>query len=402
MRRRREVQRSSRRTFSRYFGIAVLVLTVLASGAGYYLGSQTSTPRTKAAKGAPVATQETWLMIGTKVGDSSLDADWLSVLSYDRKAKRGFMMYLPRTTYVEIPGHGLETLNKALSLGHEPLIESSTANLLGIAFDHYVTVSDQSLQAFFERVGTLTVDVPQRLTTTGPDARSREVFAEGKQPMNGQRVAQYLTFQSPNGDEISRATRHASVWQTFFDHYRGHRRELTDLIKGSKDLFVPDPGADVPTGLFAALSEVEQSSFSFETLPVEATGVSAGTQLYSPDHEAIETTVKTYLAGSRPLGSSKSGRRIEILNGNGQPGLGAEVSQLLIPKGFRVILDQNAKSFDYDATQIVVYSSSKTAMAVAQEVRSALGVGEIIVSKQQQSVVDVTVVVGKDYLKKKG
>ena len=400
--RRKELRRESRKRRSRYIFIFTAIISIVSGAVGYF-GGKSEPPRSTGGSGAEkTSVQETWLLVGTDAADTSGDAAWVSLLSVNRKTSEGFMMYIPRTTYAEIPGHGLETLNKSLSLGKEPLLVATTANMLGIAFDHHLELSDQSIQALFEKVGTLSVDVPQRLTKTGPDSRSREVFAEGKQPMDGARVAEYLSFQSENGDEISRATRHASVWQAFFDRYRGHGAQISSLMRSSADLFVTDATAAQTAKFFERLASVSAAAMSFETLPVEATGVNSGTQLYKANRESIEEIVKTKLAGSRPSGAGKAGRRIEILNGNGQPGVGEEVSNLLIPKGFRVILDQNAKSFDYETTQIVVYSSSKATLAIAQEVRATLGVGEIIISKQQQSVVDVTVVVGMDYLKKKG
>ncbi len=78
------------------------------------------------------------------------------------------------------------------------------------------------------------------------------------------------------------------------------------------------------------------------------------------------------------------------------------MSAQLIAKGFRVILDQNANRFDYATTQIVVYSDEKAALATGNEIKGILGVGEVIISRQSQSVVDVTIVVGKDYLDTRG
>ncbi|MEO7803868.1 MAG: LCP family protein [Actinomycetota bacterium] len=381
----------------------ILLATVLAGGlafgAGFIELPGISGPGKKDVstnKGEVV--QQTWLMVGTVESDTSGDADWLYVASHDRKKKTSFMMYVPRTTFVEIPGFGLETLDKALSLGHEPLLITAAANLLGAGFDHFIKISDQGMQALFDKFGGVTVDVGERLTEVGVDGKSRVIFSEGPQPMNGKRSAEFISFKAKDGEEISRGARHARLWEAVLTHFRSDS-EITfgDLMKNSADLYTTDATpADVERFFDQLASATEPVQ---EILPVKATGVDAGVQLYSPEREDIEKMVARYLSGSKPPGGGRLGRKVQILNGNGEPGIGEDVGKRLVSKGFRVVLDSNAKRFDYDVTQIVVYSDSKRSLAVAEEIRAALGVGEILVSRNKQSVVDVTIVVGKDYLR---
>jgi LytR cell envelope-related transcriptional attenuator len=71
----------------------------------------------------------------------------------------------------------------------------------------------------------------------------------------------------------------------------------------------------------------------------------------------------------------------------------------LVGQGFRVILSGNASRFTYKRTHIVTYESSDEARAIAEEARELLGVGVVRVSAQEQGIVDLTVVVGKDFLR---
>ncbi len=101
--------------------------------------------------------------------------------------------------------------------------------------------------------------------------------------------------------------------------------------------------------------------------------------------------------GSKPsLGEEV---RVQILNGNGVPGIGEEVAEKLSQENFRVLLSGNARSLDYKTTLIVTYDSSEEGLAMAERARSLLGVGEVQVSAQGQGIVDLTIVVGKDFLR---
>ena len=60
-----------------------------------------------------------------------------------------------------------------------------------------------------------------------------------------------------------------------------------------------------------------------------------------------------------------------------------------------VTLTGNAASFDFAQTQIVFYDRNE--QPVAERVQKLLGVGRLVLSRVPIDVVDVTVVVGKDF-----
>ena len=90
----------------------------------------------------------------------------------------------------------------------------------------------------------------------------------------------------------------------------------------------------------ASLAGVEASDDRLlRSLPVTPLEV-PGNRLYvtQPEEtqELIELAVGTTLAASDDV-------RVQILNGNGVPGIGQEVAELLVGKGYRVILSGNAQ-----------------------------------------------------------
>jgi hypothetical protein len=123
-----------------------------------------------------------------------------------------------------------------------------------------------------------------------------------------------------------------------------------------------------------------------EQLP---TRVSAGGQ-EEPDDGRIGPVLTTVLgAPSRPVVP------VTVLNGSGAPGVGEAVARRIVPDGYRVVVSENASTFDNEETLIVVATESER--QVAEHVRDLLGVGQVVVSGPPSGISEVTIVVGKDF-----
>ena len=84
-----------------------------------------------------------------------------------------------------------------------------------------------------------------------------------------------------------------------------------------------------------------------------------------------------------------------VQNGSGEPGVGEAVAASIIPAGFRVVLSQNAQSFDVATTNI--FANGVDHEADANRAKAALRVGRVRVSQVPSGVGDITIVVGKDF-----
>jgi anionic cell wall polymer biosynthesis LytR-Cps2A-Psr (LCP) family protein len=376
--------------------LTTAVLGIAMVAAAVVQGMRDGTPGAGDGADGPARSQETWLVVSTVEADPSGRADWITVMSRDPRAGRSLILYVPRSTLAELPGHGMDTLAAAQTLGREPLLSAAVSNLLGVRFDHVLRISDQAQQALFEELGPVTIDVERPLDRPRPDGTPEVVFAPGTQKLSGARAAEWLAYSDAAGDELSRSVRHAAFWSALLGRYAGDAAAFGAAMGEAGELVSTDATAAELERFFGQLAAAEGDSLLFETLPVAATGVDTGTELYAIDRESADDLVERYLAGSRPPASGE-GRRVQILNGNGVPGIGQSVADRLVPEGFRIVLNQNAKRFDYDETQIVVYADSAQARALGAEVRVALGVGRVVVSRQSQGLVDVTVVVGRDF-----
>jgi len=86
--------------------------------------------------------------------------------------------------------------------------------------------------------------------------------------------------------------------------------------------------------------------------------------------------------------------RVVVLNGSGAPGIAGKVAEKLIQNGYKVVESKNADNFDYQVTQIINFRADSQAV---NKIRILLGTGVITRKKPLQNLVDIAVIVGKDY-----
>jgi hypothetical protein len=252
-------------------------------------------------------------------------------------------LVVPGRVDVTIPGQGDGTMGDAAALpGREAA--TAAANLLGIWIPHHVTLEADELEAVVDRAGGVEV---------GGEVRSG---------------AEALDALSSSGEPDEAA------WESTLEAL------LRDVAWEPIDL----PSADSPSVVAGLLNGA--SGASVEVLPAEE--VPGGILRAEP---ATIRAVITAAFGVPDLEVLP----VVVLNGSGVPGIGERAAERLIPGGFRVVVSENASSFDHDTTLIVV--SSEEHRALGERVRDLLGVGEVQVAGPASGLADVTIVVGKDF-----
>jgi hypothetical protein len=226
------------------------------------------------------------------------------------------------------------------------------------------------------------------------------VFQPGRQHFDGKKAVRFLQYQGQDEDELSRFSREQLFWEALFLRFEGtFATGLARTVTGfGADLITDAPPGDVGAFL-AAFAGAGADARTYRSLPVETVSSGGGEDAFRMDISDYEADLARLLAPSKPPGATAQPVRVQILNGNGQPEIGLQVAALLVPDGFRVADTGNAARFDFRRTRILVYRTEF--LAAARRIRALLHVGSIEISRTQQSIVDVTVVVGKDFVSRK-
>jgi hypothetical protein len=251
---------------------------------------------------------------------------------------------VPSDVRITIPGQGDGTVAKAAELAG-PQAAMSMSNLFGAWIPHYAAIRQGKLAKIIDRAGGLEIG--------GSSLTGAEVLA------------------SLAAVDRSRS----AVWQETVQALlaSGVTWESIDL-----------PKADSPTTMARFLNAA--SGAQVQVLPTEE--VADGVRRAAP--EALQEV----LASAFGFPFDREVHRAIVLNGSGVPGVGESVAGKLIPGGVRIVVSENASSFDHDTTLIVVSEEDRS---IGEAVRDLLGVGDVQVSGPASGLADVTIVIGKDF-----
>lgn len=289
----------------------------------------------------------------------------------------GTLLMIPPGTMTEVVSLGLEPVSRSLELGGPGRLESTVENLLGAVVGETVVVDDTALTALLQPVGPLTVTVPERVEEVEPSGRVRVLYEAGSVTVAPGDVPAFLVAKG-RSNELSRLARH----QAFFEAWLAAVRDR------------PDAAPTSPLALARAFDALTTGEVRSRVLPVEAFGTGAveGELYRVRDDELSRMVQEAFPASALPGGADRP--RIQILNGTGAVGL-ADAVRTRLGAGFDVRLTGNASSFDKARTEIVFYDREE--QQAAERVRQALGVGDLVFSRNALDVVDVTIIVGEDF-----
>jgi LCP family protein required for cell wall assembly len=137
-----------------------------------------------------------YLLIGTDGGDPNLDrggrSDSLMLLHVNQARDEAYVMSIPRTTKVEIPGHGQHGINRAFEYGGPPLVVRTVEKLTGTRIDHVVMIDFQGFVKLTEDLGGVTV--PNPTAFSGGDHN----FPPGNITVSGDAALWYVRQRQPN------------------------------------------------------------------------------------------------------------------------------------------------------------------------------------------------------------
>ena len=248
-----------------------------------------------------------------------------------------------------------------------------------------------------QEVGGIEVEVTERLLETDDLGRQELAFPLGTSAMDGPQAVTYMTYRTEGESELDRAVRAQKVWDGLIS-VLAQNPELAAVARAALgDL--PARDADALVQLLEAFAAVPADERSFDVLAVESVGGGSLDEVYDLDDAAVAAQLERSFAGSVPPLVAELGARprLEIRNGVGVPEIGGTAAALLVPEGFLLQVAGNTESFESRTTRIIVYGDDEAALALAERVRSLLGVGEIEIGTRGQTVVDLTVVIGRDF-----
>jgi LCP family protein required for cell wall assembly len=349
-------------------------------------------------------------------------ADVIMIAHVDPKAPgKGFLVSIPRDSWVRIPGHGTQKINAAFSYGHGPTVLIKTIESdFNVSINHYLQLDFATFADVVNAIGhahiffpTQARDVETGLSITTPGC----VALDGLNALAYAR-SRYYEYRSSSSDPWSKDQRSdigRIQRQQYFIRSLAHeaikagaRNPLT--AKAILEKVVPhlevDPGMGLTQflRLARAFQSVDPGALQMVTVPTKPFSVNPTTsalQVLTDQTAPIFALLGSFDRAPKPatIAIAKIAHsmiRVQVLNGSNVKGIAASTAAALRSAGFAnggtpTDADQN----DYQNTQ-VRYTPGN--IDKARIVASYLGgVGILTPRAAGMGSADVVVVAGQDF-----
>jgi LCP family protein required for cell wall assembly len=143
-----------------------------------------------------------YLLIGTDDNPALNNggrSDSLMLLHVNQARNQAYVISIPRNTWVDIPGRGLQRINAAFEFGGPPLVVRTVERITGTRIDHIAMIDFESFVKLTQDLGGVTV------TNRKPLSR----FPEGPITLSGEDALDYVRLSAPG--ELQRAENQRNV-----------------------------------------------------------------------------------------------------------------------------------------------------------------------------------------------
>lgn len=288
----------------------------------------------------------------------------------------GGVLSIPSAVVVPSPA-GYVTLQWVYDNFGLEAYRSSVGSLLDLSFGDVQVVKAADWATLVGPAAPITVNSPDPVV--GPNGAV--LFPKGSIELTAAQVWPYLSGQGANESDLARLVRVQAFWRAW----------LARIGTGGAAAL----GVAPDSALGQLLLDLGDDQVQYETLPVKPYFPDAsGNEQFVVDEEGAMAAVAAIIPF--PEGAPGARPRLRVLDGTGQLNNGVGAAITLAAAGAQVDVVGNARSFGQSTTQFVYYDDVYA--KAAEDLRDALGVGEVVKSEQTNSATDLTVVLGDDYL----
>ncbi len=347
------------------------------------------------------------LFLGVDSVDHSSRSDTIIVvgISPDKKVA---LLSIPRDTRVNVPGKGYTKINHAYAYGGIELLKKTIEDFMGIDINYYVKTDYQGFEKVIDKIGGIEINVEKRMYYVDKAGHLYIDLKPGKQVLDGKKAIQYVRFRHDKLGDIGRIKRQQKFLNALAQKLMksGNILKNPSIIKDIFDALDTNLGLKEALPIVNMLNGIKREDIKFLMLPGKPKYIK-GISYWIADMEKTKEIINEYFLpkeGEKPKPNNIKNKekkldwknvRIEILNGNGAPGMAAKVSKKLREQGItNIVKIGNAESFTYKKTEILYRKGFEDYAKKIGEI-----FGTTLIKNRERDDIDITIIVGADYLK---
>ena len=315
---------------------------------------------------------------------------------------------IPVKTLLDIPGIGAGLVSESVEVGGMDLLSLTLERNLGMDMEvnHYILLDIYNV---VNKLDGINLQLDEEVTITNYDDNSTFKMEKGENLIDGTEAVNFLKYFSgiEEGVPIGNITKQKLLLDAVISKIVGDSEEkLSANLNLVDDFMDTDLSMEERLKLFSTFSKIESGKNNAYPLNVSSAELpEEGTVYVVGDISGLAE-----IFGMKETESEEVPADVEetvdvtILNGEGTPGLALEVQALLEGQLFEsgknkynILEVGNANNFDYDITEIAVYSGQSNIVEAANDIKGVLGVGNITARESGIVESDIIIIVGADY-----
>jgi polyisoprenyl-teichoic acid--peptidoglycan teichoic acid transferase len=360
------------------------------------------------------------LIVGTKVLASDLDrpleesghdalvdsfnglADTLLLLRFDPGTDKLTLLSIPRDTQANIEGYGVAKINDTNYIGGPALTAKTISNLLeGVQIDRYIRLNVQGVEKLIDALGGVRVYVPKDMKYTDNTQHLYIDLKQGEQHLNGNQAMQFLRFRYDQFGDLGRVQRQQMLLRAAIEQLLKPNTivRIPKILKVIQSHIDTNLSVEELIALAGFGAQTDRSNVEMLIVPGDFNGDGRhGTSYWLPNHRGIrEMMAKHFEQGYSEVESTLPAYlNVAIQDSTGDPSAVQSLVAKLNAAGYsNVYVDRNWHEL-LDTTRIVAQKGDRNS---AETLQTTLELGEVRVESTGVLNSDITIQLGKDWLK---
>lgn len=374
------------------------------------------------------------LILGVSTDTDAELTDTIMIASYNPNTQKANLLSIPRDTFTgKNPKKAVasQKINSLYNINKTPDKTLAAVNeLTGLDIKYYVIVKTEALIKLVDAIGGVKFNVPMRMKYTDTSQDLVIDLEEGEQLIDGNKAEQLLRFRH---NDYQKGVGMTSYPSEYGDNDFGRMRTQRDFIIATlKQTLKPSnifkigqileiANENVDTNLELSFVkdyipyavELDTENITSATLPGTTPDVSTtnGVSVFVADKKASKELIQSMFYAdvteenedntisnntttiSTTTTQTAEDISIELLNGSGDNSKIEEAKKLLEEAGYNVKRTGKTSSI----AQTVITNKKDVTDENLKNIKQVLGKGNISTNKSSTSLVDVTIIIGKDF-----
>ena len=374
------------------------------------------------------------LILGVSTDTDAELTDTIMIASYNPNTQKANLLSIPRDTFTgKNPKKAVasQKINSLYNINKTPDKTLAAVNeLTGLDIKYYVVVKTEALIKLVDAIGGVKFNVPMRMKYTDTSQNLVIDLEEGEQLIDGNKAEQLLRFRHNDPQKgVGMTSYPAEYGDNDFGRMRTQRDFIiatlkqtlkpSNIFKIGQILEIANENVDTNLELSFVKDyipyavELDTENITSATLPGTTPDVSKtnGVSIFVADKKASKELIQSMFYSdvteenedntisnnttsiSTTTTQTAEDISIELLNGSGDNSKIEEAKKLLEEAGYNVKRTGKTSSI----AQTVITNKKDVTDENLKNIKQVLGKGNISTNKSSTSLVDVTIIIGKDF-----